>query len=127
VAGEPAGFLLAFPDLNQPLLRAYPRPGKPELLTLAQVLWHWRVRSKITRVRVALLGIKEQYRGIGVEGALFIELLNQTLRLSTERHWDTADAGWVLETNEPMRRLVEALNGVVYKRFRFYERLLPGQ
>ena len=28
--GETIGFGICLPDLNQPLLRAYPRPGKPK-------------------------------------------------------------------------------------------------
>jgi GNAT superfamily N-acetyltransferase len=124
VKGEPAAFMLAFPDLNQALKWAYPRPGKPDWLSMAQVFWHWKIRSKITRIRVALLGVREGYRGIGVEGSLFVELFEQAIQLSKELGWQRADAGWVLETNEPMRRLVEGLNGTAYKRYRFYERAL---
>ncbi len=124
VHGEPAGFLLALPDLNQALKRAYPRPGKPEIITLLQVLWHWKIRSKITRLRVPLMGVKKQFRGVGVEAAMFIELLERGKQFAPKKGWDYADGGWVLETNRPMQSLVEQLNGYVYKRFRFYEREL---
>ncbi|HVO70681.1 MAG TPA: hypothetical protein VMT24_11580 [Aggregatilineaceae bacterium] len=124
VKGEPVAFLLAFPDLNQPLHAAYPRPGKPELASMLQVLWHWRIRCKISRVRLALYGVKEGYRGLGVEAALFVDLLDQALTISAETGWWYADAGWVLETNEPMIRLVEGYGGVNYKHYRFYERAL---
>lgn len=129
VAGEPAGFMLAIPDLNGALQRAYPRPGKPEPLTLLQVLWHWKVRSKIERIRVPLMGVKASYRNMGVEAAMVVELLNQVSQFSAEMGWQRADAGWVLETNDDMNRIVEALNGEPYKRFRFYDRVLapvPG-
>ncbi|NDJ79107.1 MAG: hypothetical protein GYB65_22890 [Chloroflexi bacterium] len=123
VNGEPAAFLLGIPDLNQALLRAYPRPGKPEVLSLLQVLWHWKVRrTTINRLRVPLMGVKEGYRNIGVESALFLELYRAALRAADR--WEYADGGWVLETNLPIQRLVEAYNSRVYKRHRFYERQL---
>ncbi len=122
VEDEPAAFLLAFPDLNQPLKAAYPRPGKPELLTLAQVFWHWKIRSKIRRIRVALFGVKDRFRGMGVEAAMFVELFRQARAISAETGWYYADLGWVLETNKAMIRLVEAYGGEDYKHYRFYER-----
>ncbi len=124
VRGEPAAFLLAFPDLNQPLRAAYPRPGKPTLLTLAQVFWHWKIRSKITRVRIALMGVRENFRGIGVEAAMFAHFFEQAPALSAETGWTYADAGWVLETNEPMNRIVRAYGGDDYKHYRWYQRAL---
>ncbi len=122
VAGEPAGFMLGIPDLNGALMRAYPRPSIPEPITLLQVLWHWKLRSKIDRIRVPLMGVKQDFRNMGVEAAMMVELLNQVERIADEMGWRRADAGWVLETNDDMNRIVEALNAEPYKRFRFYER-----
>ncbi|MBP8973221.1 MAG: N-acetyltransferase [Anaerolineae bacterium] len=124
VKGEPAGFLLGLPDMNQVLRLAHPRPGKPELLTKLQILWHWKVRSKIKRLRLPLMGVRAEFRGIGVETAMFNELYERALSFAPQTGWYSADGGWVLETNEPMQRLCDVYNGVVYKRFRFYERTL---
>ncbi|HEX3053656.1 MAG TPA: GNAT family N-acetyltransferase [Aggregatilineaceae bacterium] len=120
VENQPIAFLLAIPDMNQVLLRAYPRPGKPDILSMLQSLWHWKIRSKITRIRIMLMGVQEGYRGIGVESSLFVATYNA----AEEMGWEYADGGWVLETNEPMQRLVHAYNSTVYKRYRFYERKL---
>lgn len=122
VNGKPAGFLLALPDLHQALHHAYPRPGKPELLTLLQVLWHWKIRSKITRLRIPLMGVKEQFRGIGVEAAMFADMFTRGRVYVEQKGIIYADGGWVLETNTAMHRLVEQHNGYVYKTFRFYQR-----
>jgi len=124
VEDRQVAFLLAFPDLNQVLHRVQARPGKPEVLSLAQALWHWKIRPKITRIRVALLGVEEGYRGIGVEAAMFARLFEIFQELVHETSWRSADAGWVLETNEPMYRLVLALGGERYRQYRFYERAL---
>jgi len=124
VKGQPAGFLLGLPDMNQILRIAYPRPGKPELLTKLQLLWHWKIRPKINRIRIPLMGVRAEFRGIGVEAAMFADLYERALTFAPQAGWEAADGGWVLETNEPMHRLCEMFNGVVYKRFRFYERAL---
>ncbi|MBI5960731.1 MAG: hypothetical protein HY866_18475 [Chloroflexi bacterium] len=124
VHGEPAGFLMAFPDLNQPLHAAYPRPGKPELLSRAQMFWHWKMRSKINRIRLPLMGVKEEFRGMGVEAAMFLQLYEFGASASEDTGWEIAEAGWVLETNAPMQRLVEAYNAETCKQYRFYERAL---
>jgi len=116
--------LLGLPDMNQVLRLAHPRPGKPELLTKLQILWHWKVRSKIKRLRLPLMGVRAEFRGIGVETAMFNELYERALSFAPQTGWYSADGGWVLETNEPMQRLCDVYNGAVYKRFRFYERAL---
>lgn len=124
VHGRPAGLLLAFPDTNQPLLPVRPRPGKPEIVSMVQVFWHWKVRPKINRIRVPLMGVLEPYRGQGVESALFMRLYEQAVLLTRDQRWEYADAGWVLDANAPMQRMVEAYAGVPYKRYRIYERTL---
>ena len=121
VEDKPVAFLLGIPDMNQVLHRVYPRPGKPEVLSLLQILWHWKLRPKITRVRIMLMGIEKGYRNIGVEAALFTELYKAAGHLA---RLDYADGGWVLETNKDIQRTVEAFNARVYKRYRMYERKL---
>jgi hypothetical protein len=37
-----------------------------------------------------------------------------------------AETGWILETNEPMNRAMEALSGRIVKRSRLYERRWPS-
>jgi len=125
VNGQPAAFVLALPDMNQALHYAYPRPGKPDIVSMVQVAWFWKVRRrKITRIRIPFMGVKEGYRGIGAETAMLAELFERGRKLAPKMGWDYADGGWVLETNEPMIRMCEAYNGQVYKRFRLYERAL---
>jgi hypothetical protein len=110
---------MAVPDLNQSLKVAYPRPGMPELISMAQVGWHWKVRNAITGVRLALMGVKEQYRNRGVELAMFFSLISALL--PSKYTW--MDAGWILETN-PLIEMSKKCGGQIYKRHRFYEKTL---
>lgn len=120
VDGVPRAFLLALPDMNQVLRHARPHPGTPEALTLLRLLWHWKVRPKLTRVRIMLMGIEDSYRSIGIDAAMFVEAYQTGVELG----WRVGDGGWVLETNDAMNRLAEALHGRRYKTFRMYERAL---
>ena len=47
IAGEPVGFALTIPNFNEALRPAHPRPGVPEVFTMAQVAWHWKIRRSI--------------------------------------------------------------------------------
>jgi len=124
VHGEPVAFLLALPDMNQPQHPAYPRPRLPALVNKLRVLWHWKIRSKITRYRVMLLGVQEGYRGIGVETAMFSELFARVREIAPAIGLTHADGGWVLETNTAMIQLCEVHGARAYKRYRIYERAL---
>lgn len=120
VNGAPAGYLLGVPDLNQPIMKAYPRPGEPEIFTLLKVLWHWKIRPVIDGVRVPLLGVKEEYRKIGVDGALFLAAIDRALEVGLNHF----DGGWVLETNDDMNKLCTAFNAYIESRYRIYKKNL---
>ena len=121
IAGEPAGFALSIPNFNEALHRAFPRPGVPELYTLAQVFWHWKIRRSIKSVRMPLMGVRQEHRGKGVELALFLELMKALL----PSRYDYLDSGWILETN-PLISISLNLGSQIYKTHRFYEKSLGG-
>jgi hypothetical protein len=122
VEGVPRGFILALPDMHQAIRHAWPRPGKPEVLTLLHLLWHWKIRPKVNRVRIMLMGIEEGYRNIGIDAAMFVHTYQTGVKLD----WHIGDGGWVLKTNDAMNRLAETLHGRRYKTFRVYERTLAA-
>ena len=95
IADEPVGFALTLPNFNEALRRAYPRPGVPELFTMAQVAWHWKVRKSIRGVRMPLMGVKKEHRNKGVELAMLLEVMKALL----PSQYDYLDSGWILETN----------------------------
>jgi hypothetical protein len=117
VRGEPAGFVLSLPDMNQVLKRAYPRPGEPEIITLLKALWHWKIRPKITRQRVLLMGMKPEFRNLGAEAAIYMDFMKKAFTTQ----YPVLDAGWILETNTPVHNLAVMFKGVPYKRYRFFQ------
>ncbi len=108
--GETVGVALTLPDYNQVLKKLHGR-----LLPLGW-LTALRERKRIDAVRVFALGVKPEYQHTGVAAGLY------------KRHYDMAEStpqhggetGWILETNKPMNRGMEAMGGSVVKRFRIY-------
>jgi len=112
---EAVGFLLTLPDYNEAL-----QPLRGRLLTrkLFSLLPYVLRRKYPASCRVVTLGVKEQYRNRGVEAVMLAECLKTCLRLG----FKYAEASWVLEDNEMMRRLLRPFGGKVYKTYRIYER-----
>jgi GNAT superfamily N-acetyltransferase len=115
VGGEPVGFLLALPDYNMALQPLRGRVLTPKVLGFIPYLLGWKCPP---RTRVITLGMKRTYRGKGLESALLIE----GLRVGIEAGVRESEASWILEDNQMMCRVLEAIGGRVYKTYRLYER-----
>jgi GNAT superfamily N-acetyltransferase len=110
--GEVVGMAMTFPDLNEVLERM-----KGKFLPLGWLQFA-RKGKIMKRVRVGFLGVKPEYQHTGVAAKLY------------QLHFDAAEhrpqkggeMGWILETNTPMNRGMEAMGGKVVKRYRIYER-----
>jgi GNAT superfamily N-acetyltransferase len=112
--GEVVGMAITVPDVNQVLATMHGR-----LLPLG---W-WRFLNKgkvIDRVRVGFLGVKPEYQHTGVAAKLYVEHFNA----AAVRPQTGGEMGWILETNTPMNRGMEAMGGRVVKRYRVYDREL---
>ena len=92
---EPVGFLLALPDYNIPIQPLKGRLLTPKLLGFIPYVLGWKCPP---RTRVLTLGVKEKYRGKGLESAMLIE----GLRVGIEAGVTESEASWILEDNEMM-------------------------
>jgi GNAT superfamily N-acetyltransferase len=119
VGGEPAGFVMGIPDYNQILKKAAPRPGMPEIITLLRALWYWKIRRVINWIRIALLGVKHDYRERGVDVALCGTILEAGLNSRCIEH---CDCSWVGEENRKMASVAHNLGLELYKTHRLYEK-----
>jgi GNAT superfamily N-acetyltransferase len=112
---EPVGFLLALPDYNVAIQPLRGRLLTPKLLGFLPYVLGWKCP---TRTRVITLGVKDKYRSKGLESALLIE----GLKVGFEAGVRESEASWILEDNLKMCRVLEAIGGKVYKKYRIYER-----
>lgn len=113
---EPAGGMVALPDIN-PLLKRL--DGKIGLTAP----WHyWRARKKIREgYRIMLFGIQPEYRLRGLPLLLFDYMLKAAAK-RPEFRW--LEGSWVLEENVAVDDLIEDFGGVLAKRYRIYRREL---
>ncbi|MCI0399261.1 MAG: N-acetyltransferase, partial [Chloroflexi bacterium] len=114
--GDVVGFSLSVPDVNQVLRQVRPGPSTlGSYLGVARMLLNKR---KTNRIRVIALGVIEPYRAKGVDGLMYYE----TAKAAVPRGYPLAEASWILETNDAMNRAIEVMGGVVYKKYRIYEK-----
>jgi len=112
--GKPAGFALGLPDLNMALKHIN---GRLFPFGLPILLYHSR---KINRIRVPILGVVKEYRGRGIDTALYYE----TFRIGTGKGYHSVEMSWILEDNELMNRAAEMMGARKYKTYRLYEKPL---
>lgn len=79
-----------------------------------------RARRRLDQIRVFALGVKREFRHTGTAAAFYARTWDTALAHGVTR----AETGWILETNEPMNRAMEALGGDVVKRYRIYGKKL---
>jgi GNAT superfamily N-acetyltransferase len=113
--GQPVGFSLTLPDFNQ-ALKTLPR-GRLFPFGIFRLL---RAKRRITSTRVLTLGFTPRFQRHGLGALLYLRTWQATIDRGTPR----GEASWILEDNLEMRRALENMGGVVYKRYRVYEKEL---
>ena len=93
-----------------------------ELYPFAFILPFLVVGRDLTRALVVLLGVKERYRRRNIYFVLLHELLSRALAYGATG----ADASWILEDNEPMLSFFREAGIPPNRRWRIYEKAIPG-
>lgn len=110
--GEPVGVSVSLPDINQALMHAN---GRLFPLGLFKILWY---RRKIDALRVFIMGVVKGYRHRGLDAAMYYK----TMEVGLKKGYRWGEMSWVLESNTPMRRVLERMGIEVYKTYRVYEK-----
>ncbi len=114
VKGEPVAVLGALPDLYVPLRPRWRWPLDTDLVRTIRVL---RQRRHIPRLRVMFLGVRPQFREMGVDAVLFHELYDAALPMN----FTFVDASMMLEDNPDITRITTAMGLHRYKTWRIYD------
>jgi hypothetical protein len=122
-AGEPIGFIVALPNLNEAI-----RDLGGRLLPFGWLRLLWRLKvSGLKTARVPLMGLRRSFSR-GLLGSLVPFLLIDAVRREGRRLGvRQVELSWILENNEPMRRMNEAVGGRIYKTYRIYGKDLPDR
>ncbi|MCD4801983.1 MAG: GNAT family N-acetyltransferase [Anaerolineales bacterium] len=116
--GKPVGFSLTLPDLNKPLRLAYPKPNTPEWWTMGKLVWQWKIRRKVSWIRVFALGVIPEYRNLGIDALFYFKTAQAALKKGIKM----AEMSWILDNNDLMNKPIIAMGGEVYKTYRYYEK-----
>jgi len=111
--GEMIGFFMALPDYNIALKHVN---GKLDVIGILKLLWY---RRQINQARVLVICSLPEFRRKMVSPALIYLGMQGSLG-----KYDWAELGFVYETNEPSRKLIEASGGTIHKTYRAYEKSL---
>jgi hypothetical protein len=116
IDGEPVAFAVALPNLMDLFAGL---DGKLLPFGWATVASRW-LRKAYKTGRVPMMGVRKRYRDTAFGAGLALMAIEK-LREATARHGlRSAELGWVLDTNQPMRRMLELLGARPYKTHRVY-------
>jgi GNAT superfamily N-acetyltransferase len=119
VEGKTVGFALSLPDVNQAFHSGMKIPSG--MANLPVGIWKLLTKKKkIDTIRIIVLGVLKEYRNRGVDAMLYAETMNVAKR----KGYHYGEASWVQETNIPMNRAAQMMNGVKYKTYRVYRKNL---
>jgi len=112
---DPAAVCVIFPDIN-PLLKHF--NGRIGVLGLPKLLLY---RREIRGLRCLMLGIKEEYRQLGIPMLAFHYIYEIARKQKKYQH---LEMGWTLEDNESVNALIEEAGAKRYKKFRIFRKSL---
>lgn len=120
VDGEPAGFGVGLPNINEALTGL---DGKLLPFGWARLLWRLKVRG-VKTARVPLMGVKRKFAS-GFGGALLPFLIIDALRREALKlGYEQVELSWILEDNIGMNRINQGIGAEVYKTYRVYGKAL---
>ncbi|MDQ3078541.1 MAG: N-acetyltransferase [Pseudomonadota bacterium] len=119
--GEPVGFMLTIPDINE-----MTRDLNGELFPFGFVKLLWRLRKpKVSRIRVPLMGVTKRLHGTRLGGQIAYTLIEYIRRACVENYGvRQGEFGWVLEDNEGMMSIAALPGAVINHRYRVYQKTL---
>jgi len=119
--GRPVAFMLTFPDMN-PVIK--PFGGK--LLPFNWIkLLAWIARPKAKRMRVPLMGVIRELQSSRLASQLAFMMIEYIRRAAVPCYGaETAEIGWILEDNQGMVAIADAIDSKVNREYRIYHKAL---
>jgi hypothetical protein len=120
IEGRPVAFITAFPNINEMIgdLR-----GRLLPFGWAKFLWRLKVRGPRS-ARVALMGVRKEYQYSRLGPTLAFLVIEALRKQMQARNVEEVEMGWILEDNDGMRHIIEAIGSTIYKRYRIYKKPL---
>ena len=122
--GEAVAFMMTLPDLNQALMRFNRRDGKPGPLGWLRLAL-WLKRPRPADMRVPLMGVLKRLQASRLASQLAFMMI-EYIRRDAIANFGTrrGEIGWVLDDNQGMNAIAEAIESKVNKQYNIYEKRL---
>lgn len=119
--GEPVAFMMTLPDLNEALK---PLHGALFPFGWAKLLW-WLHKPKCRTMRVPLMGVVQRLQSSRMASQLAFMMIEYIRRDAITKYGSTrGEIGWVLDDNQGMNAIAEALESKVNKRYVIFGKAL---
>ena len=119
--GEPVAFMMTLPDLNEAIA---PLNGSLFPFGWAKLLW-WLRKPKVRTMRVPLMGVVQRLQSSRMASQLAFMMIEYIRRSATAHYGATrGEIGWVLDDNQGMNAIADAIESKVNKVYQVYEKPL---
>jgi GNAT superfamily N-acetyltransferase len=122
--GEAVAFMMTLPDLNGVQMRVNKRNGKPSIFGLLKLLL-WLRKPKPADMRVPLMGVRKKLQSSRLASQLAFMMIEYIRRCAIAQFdGKRAEIGWVLEDNQGMVAIADAINSKVNREYAIYDKAL---
>ena len=119
--GEPVAFMMTVPDLNEAI---QPMGGKLFPFNWIKLLG-WLRKPRPRTMRVPLMGVRKKLQSSRMASQLAFMMIEYIRRNAVSRYGSTrGEIGWILEDNQGMVAIAEAINSHVNKTYVIYGKAL---
>ncbi len=119
--GEPVAFMMTLPDLNEAIA-----PLNGSLFPFGWIrLLKWLRKPNARTMRVPLMGVVQRLQSSRMASQLAFMMI-ETIRRQAIAHYGSTrgEIGWVLDDNQGMNAIADAINSTVNKVYQIYEKRL---
>ncbi len=122
--GEPVAFMMTLPDFNQALARANRRDGRPSPIGWLKIAL-WLRKPKPADMRVPLMGVLKRLQSTRMASQLAFMMIEIIRQASIARYGGRrGEIGWILEDNQGMVAIADAIESKINKQYNIYEKRL---
>lgn len=122
--GQPVAFMMTLPDLNGIQHRINGRDGKPSIIGLIKLLL-WLRKPKNADMRVPLMGVRKKLQSSRLASQLAFMMIELIRRSAVEKFGSKrGEIGWILEDNQGMVAIADAIESKVNREYVIYEKVL---
>ncbi|NJO36240.1 MAG: N-acetyltransferase, partial [Rhodospirillales bacterium] len=117
-------FMITLPDLNQIQMRVNGRSGKPSPLGWLRLAL-WLRKPKDADMRVPLMGVLKRLQSSRMASQLAFMMIEDIRRDATAAYASKrGEIGWVLDDNQGMNAIADAIGSKVNREYRIYGKVL---